>query len=111
MADVQTLLALNLKKYRKIIGLSQAALAEKVNCSTTFIGNIEIKKRFPSPQYIDRIAQALGVKPAALFAEGNDAKSVDSEAVARLSDRQKRKVQLKKIVIKAISKAFSENDL
>jgi predicted transcriptional regulator len=39
MADVQTLLALNLKKYRKIIGLSQAALAEKVNCSTTFIGN------------------------------------------------------------------------
>jgi transcriptional regulator with XRE-family HTH domain len=43
MTDVQTLLAINLKKYRKILGFSQAALAEKVNCSTTFIGNIEIK--------------------------------------------------------------------
>jgi hypothetical protein len=48
----------------------------------------------------------LGVKPAALFAEGDD-----SEVVARLSDRQKRKVQLEKDVLKAISKAFGENDL
>jgi transcriptional regulator with XRE-family HTH domain len=111
MADVQTLLASNLKKYRKIIGLSQAALAEKVNCSTTFIGNIEIKKRFPSPQYINRIAKALGVKPAALFVEENDPKGGDSEAIAHLSDRQKRKVQLEKAVIKAISRAFSESDL
>jgi hypothetical protein len=46
-----------------------------------------------------------------LFAEGNDSKADDSEAVARISDRQKRKVQLKKAVMKAISKAFSESDL
>jgi transcriptional regulator with XRE-family HTH domain len=111
MADVQTLLALNIKKYRKIIGLSQAALAEKINCSTTFIGNIEIKKRFPSPQYINRIAKALGVKPSALFAEGNDSGADGSEAVARLSDRQKRKVQLERDVLSAIAKAFSGDDL
>jgi transcriptional regulator with XRE-family HTH domain len=111
MADVQTLLALNLKKYRKILGLSQAALAEKIDCSTTFIGNIEIRKRFPSPQYINRIAKALGVKPSALFAEGDDSGADGSEAVARLSDRQKRKVQLEKDVLSAIAKAFSEDDL
>jgi transcriptional regulator with XRE-family HTH domain len=110
MADVQALLALNLKKYRKILRLSQAALAEEIGCSTTFIGNIEIKKRFPSPRYINRIAKALGVKPAALFAERDDPEALGSEAVVRLSDRQKRKVQLERDVLGAIAKAFSGDD-
>jgi transcriptional regulator with XRE-family HTH domain len=106
MTDCRLLLARNMKKYRQILGLSQAALAEKVNCSTTLIGNIEIKKRFPSSKNIDRIAKALGIKQSDLFAE-SDA----SEAVARLSDRQKRKVQLERDIRKAISKAFNEGDL
>jgi len=95
-----------LKKYRKILGISQAALAEKANCSTTFIGNIEINKRFPSPKYIDRLAMALGVKPADMFAEEDD-----SEALARYADRQKQKAQLEKDVMQAISRAFNESDL
>jgi len=106
MTDIQTLLALNLKKYRKILGFSQAALAEKVNCSTTFIGNIEIKKRFPSAQYLNRIIKVLGVKPADLFADGGD-----SEVIAHLSNNKKRKAQLERDVKKAISKVFDESDL
>ena len=106
MTDVQTLLAQNLKKYRKILGFSQAALAEKVNCSTTFIGNIEISKRFPSAQYLSRIAKVLGVKPADLFAEGGN-----PETVARLSNHHKHKAQLERDVIKAISKVFNESNL
>jgi transcriptional regulator with XRE-family HTH domain len=106
MTDVQTLLALNLKKYRKILGFSQAALAEKVNCSTTFIGNIEISKRFPSAQYLNRIVKVLGVKPADLFAEEGD-----SEAVSKLTNHKKQKVQLERDIIKAISKAFDESSL
>ena len=109
MTDVQTLLALNLKKYRKILGLSQAALAEKAHCSTTFIGNIEIKKRFPSAQYLNRIIKVLGVKPADLFADGGNA--VVSETVAQLTNLHKRKAQLERDVKKAISKVFSESDL
>ena len=105
MTDVQTLLAQNLKKYRELSGLSQAALAEKAKCSTTFIGNIEIKKRFPSSQYIDRIARALGVKPAALFAE-----EVDPEAIAQYANTQRRKAQLEKDVIKAVSRVFRESE-
>jgi transcriptional regulator with XRE-family HTH domain len=106
MTDVRTLLALNLKKYRKILGFSQAALAEKVNCSTTFIGNIEIKKRFPSAQYLNRIIKVLGVKPADLFADGGD-----TETVAHLTNLHKRKAQLERDVKKAISKVFSDSDL
>jgi hypothetical protein len=52
----------------------------------------------------------LGVKLSALFAEVNDPGADDSEAYARFSDRQERKVQLEKAVIKAISRAFSESD-
>jgi transcriptional regulator with XRE-family HTH domain len=106
MTDVRTLLALNMKKYRKILGLSQAALAEKANCSTTFIGNIEISKRFPSAQYLNRIVKVLGVKPADLFAEGSDSKTVP-----QFTNHQKRKVQLERDVLKAVSKVFNDSDL
>jgi transcriptional regulator with XRE-family HTH domain len=58
-----------MKKFRKILGISQMALAEKVGCSTTLIGNIEINKRFPSAENINRIAGALDVKVADLFME------------------------------------------
>jgi transcriptional regulator with XRE-family HTH domain len=104
MTGVHTLLARNIKKYRQILGLSQAALAEKINCSTTFIGNIEIKKRFPSSKNIDRIARALGIKPGDLFAEGND-----SETLAKFTEQNKRKVQLKKDILEAVDRAFTKD--
>jgi len=101
MTDVHTLLAQNIKKYRQILGISQAELAERVNCSLTLIGNIEIKKRFPSSKNLGLLAQALGVKPADLFAEGNN-----TETALRVASKQKQKVQLEKEVLKAIDRAF-----
>jgi transcriptional regulator with XRE-family HTH domain len=92
-----------MKKYRQMLGLSQAALAERINSSTTLIGNIEIKKRFPSSKNLDRIALALGVKPADLFAEEDE-----SEAHARFAARQERKTELEKTILEAIAKAFNE---
>ena len=44
MTDYRQLLARNMKKYRKFLGFSQMALAEKVGCSPTLIGNIEISR-------------------------------------------------------------------
>jgi transcriptional regulator with XRE-family HTH domain len=67
MTDVRTLLARNMKYFRKIQRISQTTLAARAGCSTTFIGNIEIKKCFPSPENIDRIARALDVKQSDLF--------------------------------------------
>ena len=105
MADVHTLLARNLKKYRQMLGLSQAALAEKINSSTTFIGNIEIGKRFPSSKNLDLLAKVLGVKPAALLADEDE-----QEAYLKFAAHQNRKIQLEKDVMEAISKAFSEDN-
>ena len=67
MTDVRTLLARNMKHFRKMQGMSQTTLAARAGCSTPFIGNIEIKKCFPSPENIDRIARALDVKQSDLF--------------------------------------------
>jgi transcriptional regulator with XRE-family HTH domain len=105
MAGVHTLLARNLKKYRQLLGLSQAALAKKINSSTTFIGNIEICKRFPSSKNLDLLVNALGVKPADLFADEDE-----PEAGVRYAAKQKRKAQLEKEVMDAISKAFIGDD-
>jgi len=49
------------------LGISQAALAEKVETSTDYISQIERKKRFPSPDVLERIAAALELDTPELF--------------------------------------------
>ncbi|MBU0927704.1 MAG: helix-turn-helix transcriptional regulator [Spirochaetes bacterium] len=71
--DVRVLLARNMKRYRELYKLSQMALAERVGCSPTMIGNIEILKRFPSPRNINLIAEALEIPPSELFVEESSA--------------------------------------
>jgi transcriptional regulator with XRE-family HTH domain len=67
MTDIRQVLAKNIKMYRKIRGFSQEMLAEKAGSSTTHIGMIEIGKKFPSPQMLARIAEALGIDTPELF--------------------------------------------
>jgi transcriptional regulator with XRE-family HTH domain len=67
MNEVRQLLARNMKRCREILGLTQEKLASRVGCSTTFIANIEIGKRFPSATSFDKIATALEVHPSELF--------------------------------------------
>jgi transcriptional regulator with XRE-family HTH domain len=57
----------NLRKYRKERGFSQAALAEKCDTSTSYIGQIEIGNRFPSLELIEKLATALQIRPHLLF--------------------------------------------
>jgi transcriptional regulator with XRE-family HTH domain len=56
-----------MKAYRKALGLSQARLAEKVDTSTHYIGMIETKNNFPSPEMLERIAAALGIDTLDMF--------------------------------------------
>ena len=57
----------NIKKRREFLGISQAALAEKVEVSTDYISQIERKKKFPSPEILERIAKALEFDTPELF--------------------------------------------
>jgi transcriptional regulator with XRE-family HTH domain len=67
MTDLRLLLAFNMKRYRKILGISQLKLADKMNISTSFIAAIESCKKFPSPEMLQRIAKALQVDTLELF--------------------------------------------
>ncbi|GHT95242.1 hypothetical protein FACS1894141_3490 [Spirochaetia bacterium] len=67
MTNIRDVLATNMKAYRNALGLSQAKLAEKVDTSTHYIGMIETKNKFPSPEMLERIAAALEIDTMDLF--------------------------------------------
>jgi len=77
MTNIRDILAKNMKAYRNAMGLSQAKLAEKVDTSSHYVGMIETKKNFPSPEMLERIAAALGIDTLDLFsAETNLPKAI-----------------------------------
>jgi transcriptional regulator with XRE-family HTH domain len=67
MTNLRALLAHNMKERRRILGISQAGLAERVPTSTHYIGQIELKNKFPSPEMLERIASALEIDSPELF--------------------------------------------
>jgi transcriptional regulator with XRE-family HTH domain len=67
MTDIRLILAENMKKYRKILGISQEKLAEKMNTAPNYIAMIEVGKKFPSASMLERIATALNVNTPELF--------------------------------------------
>jgi len=67
MTDIRLILAENMKKYRKILGISQEKLAEKMNTAPNYIAMIEVGRKFPSAGMLERIALALNVDTPELF--------------------------------------------
>jgi len=57
----------NMKEFRKKEGISQMKLAEYLNTSPTYIGEIEVGKKFPSIGMIEKIAAILRIKPYHFF--------------------------------------------
>ena len=67
MTCLRALLAKNIKKRREFLGISQAKLAERASVSTHYISQIELKNRFPTPEILLRIANALEIDSPQLF--------------------------------------------
>jgi transcriptional regulator with XRE-family HTH domain len=57
----------NMRKRRKQLGLTQEKLAEMCDTDACYISQIEIGNRFPSLEYLERIAEALDMEPCLLF--------------------------------------------
>jgi transcriptional regulator with XRE-family HTH domain len=101
MTDVRILLARNMKRCREILGISQMKLAEKVGCSPTLIGKIEIMKRFPSADTLNQIAKALKIEPADLFL-----KTDESDTLKTMKSQHDQKNALKKKILKVIDETL-----
>jgi len=67
MTNLRALLAYNMKEKRRILAISQEKLAEKIGTSAHYIGQIEQKNKFPSPEMLERIAGALEIDSPRLF--------------------------------------------
>jgi transcriptional regulator with XRE-family HTH domain len=63
----QELFITNLKDFRKLLKMSQAKLAEICDSSQAYIAEIEVGKKFPSPDMIEKIASALEIESYRLF--------------------------------------------
>ncbi|MHB0913359.1 MAG: helix-turn-helix domain-containing protein [Armatimonadota bacterium] len=81
------ILAENIKRRRKELGLSQEKLAEIVGLSTNHIARIETGTRTPSLGILDRIAEALGTTVSELTAEqGAEPLKADERITALLKN-------------------------
>ncbi len=103
--DVQRLLAKNIKDLRAKLRLTQMQLAEFCNVSTSFIGEIEICRKFPSAYTLQKIADALGVRPADLFFE-RDSESAPVSEEKQLSNEIVTVVNLRNKLIRDIDLAI-----
>ena len=82
MTSLRTLLAQNIRKRRKFLGISQAKLAERASTSTNYIAQIEQEHRFPTPEMLERIAKALEFDSPQLFSM----ESFTNEAIKRFQE-------------------------
>jgi len=80
MTELKKLLAFNMKERRRILGFSQATLAERINTSTHYIAMIELERKTPSLPMIERIAEALQIDSPELFSM----QSIPSESIKTL---------------------------
>jgi transcriptional regulator with XRE-family HTH domain len=67
MTSLRELLACNIRAKRNARGLSQSAHADKAHASTHYIAMIELARKFPSADMMERIALALGIDSPELF--------------------------------------------
>jgi transcriptional regulator with XRE-family HTH domain len=69
----------NMKRFRKLEGISQMTLAARCDSSHNYIAEIEAGRRFPSVEKIESLAAALRVEPCLFFMkdEGADLEKPD----------------------------------
>ena len=68
MTKLRTIIAENIRAYRKEMGISQLKLANMINSAPNYIAMIEAEKRFPTDTMLEKIAAALKKEPYELFA-------------------------------------------
>jgi transcriptional regulator with XRE-family HTH domain len=66
-SDLRTMLGINLKRFRTVMGFSQAKLAELLDLSPNFVSELETGKRWFSSDTLTNLAGILGVEVYEFF--------------------------------------------
>ena len=110
MANIKEILALNLKKHRKRLGITQPELAERASLSTQYLGMIEIARNFPTADVLERLAAALGIKSNELFSVSNSPEiAMEQLQEAILSKIDQKLINFDEVIECAVKKAIEEN--
>ncbi len=65
--DVVQLLGVNVRRYRKLKGMSQERLALDAGMERSYVSDLERGTRNPTVKALGRLAEALSVEPRALL--------------------------------------------
>lgn len=65
--DIREVLALNLRRYRQAVGLSQEELAHRAEIDRTYVSALERSKYAAGIDVVDRLARVLKVEAADLL--------------------------------------------
>jgi len=98
MTNIREVLANNLKKHRRKFNFSQDKLAEAAGISSQYLATVETCRKFPTPEVLDRLADALNLETYELFtyypSPHNELEKLRQEIIGE--------------VIKAIKQSFAE---
>ena len=97
-ANIREVLANNIKKYRRKHGFSQDKLAELASISSQYLATVETCRKFPTPEVLDRLAEALGIETHELFSSDPNPKN----------ELEKLRQDIIGEVVKTIKQSFAE---
>lgn len=102
MTDIKEILAANLKEYRRKRGLTQEKLAEQADMSLHYLAMLELARKFPSGDMLERLAAALNIEAHQLV----KAPVTPEEALDRLY--QSIIADIKQVVREAVKESLAE---
>ncbi|MDR2211323.1 MAG: helix-turn-helix domain-containing protein [Spirochaetaceae bacterium] len=90
----------NMKKYRKLAGLSQEKLASLCGASHSFIRQLECGSKYPSFTFIGKLASALQIPASFLFFGTDDEKN-------QLKQKERIETELVEKIARTVHSALS----
>lgn len=72
VSELHRSLVFNVKRRRAQLAISQMELAERAGISSGYVGEIEMGRKFPTPDVLERLAEALEVRPFRLLMSPED---------------------------------------
>jgi len=100
--ELKSVFSDNLKNYRKGM-FTQETLAEAIGVSSQNINDIEGKRRFPRPDTLVKIADALGVEVYQLFIP----QDTEPVSIKKTPDNEKIRAAIQKDVIEKSRRAIN----
>lgn len=91
--ELRSLFSQNIKKYRKLNGMTQMVLAEKADLSVGYLCDLEAGNKWGMPETITKLSNALNIKPYQLFLDDEEKTTLSiSDDLLELSSELKKTI-------------------